>query len=207
MGSGRRGEFVEIAPALGRGVPVLKIDGPYGAPAEDVFGSEVAVLIGAGIGVTVSHSFVWLSAIIYPKNNKGRGTTLDTVADFLAIREYSQTHLVRPTSREARPTETSGIYLVGQGYRYVLSSCYLIHPIQCDVETDKKAPSVGSRVYWKRLKPPRLIVSLMPFYPSVVEPSPDTIAKFLRISIYLTQKMDQDTVQNIAINDIGQEFE
>lgn len=26
---------------------------PFGAPAEDVFKSEVAVLIGAGIGVTV----------------------------------------------------------------------------------------------------------------------------------------------------------
>jgi NADPH oxidase len=60
MGSGRRGEFVEIAPALGRGMPVLKIDGPYGAPAEDVFHSEVAVLIGAGIGVTVSNSTVRL---------------------------------------------------------------------------------------------------------------------------------------------------
>jgi NADPH oxidase len=47
----------------------------------------------------------------------------------------------------------------------------------------------------------------MPSYPSAKEPSPDAIANFLRISIYLTQKMDQDTVQNIAINDIGQEFE
>lgn len=27
---------------------------PFGAPAEDVFKSEVAVLVGAGIGVTVS---------------------------------------------------------------------------------------------------------------------------------------------------------
>jgi NADPH oxidase len=41
-------------------MPVLKIDGPYGAPAEDVFHSEVAVLIGAGIGVTVSNSTVRL---------------------------------------------------------------------------------------------------------------------------------------------------
>lgn len=29
-----------------------QLDGPYGAPAEDVFRSEVAVLVGAGIGVT-----------------------------------------------------------------------------------------------------------------------------------------------------------
>jgi NADPH oxidase len=33
-------------------LPTLRIDGPYGAPAEDVFKKEVAVLIGTGIGVT-----------------------------------------------------------------------------------------------------------------------------------------------------------
>jgi NAD(P)H-flavin reductase len=50
---GRRGEFIEIAPSLGEGMPLIKVDGPFGAPAEDVFKSEVAVLVGAGIGVTV----------------------------------------------------------------------------------------------------------------------------------------------------------
>jgi NAD(P)H-flavin reductase len=34
-------------------MPKIKVDGPFGAPAEDVFKSEVAVLVGAGIGVTV----------------------------------------------------------------------------------------------------------------------------------------------------------
>ena len=33
-------------------MPQLRIDGPYGAPAEDVFDNEIAVLIGTGIGVT-----------------------------------------------------------------------------------------------------------------------------------------------------------
>ena len=51
---GRRGAFIEIAPSLGMGMPKIQVDGPFGAPAEDVFKSEVAVLIGAGIGVTVS---------------------------------------------------------------------------------------------------------------------------------------------------------
>ena len=32
--------------------PVVRIDGPYGAPSQDVFKSDVAVLVGAGIGVT-----------------------------------------------------------------------------------------------------------------------------------------------------------
>ena len=33
-------------------MPAIRVDGPYGAPAEDVFDNEIAVLIGTGIGVT-----------------------------------------------------------------------------------------------------------------------------------------------------------
>jgi len=33
-------------------MPTLRIDGPFGAPAEDVFENEIAVLVGCGIGVT-----------------------------------------------------------------------------------------------------------------------------------------------------------
>lgn len=43
--------FSEVATAAAN-LPALRIDGPFGAPAEDVFESEVAVLIGTGIGVT-----------------------------------------------------------------------------------------------------------------------------------------------------------
>lgn len=42
----------EVALQNGQTMPALKIDGPYGAPAEDVFDNEIAVLIGTGIGVT-----------------------------------------------------------------------------------------------------------------------------------------------------------
>lgn len=42
----------EIALQHGQKMPRLRIDGPYGAPAEDVFENEIAVLIGTGIGVT-----------------------------------------------------------------------------------------------------------------------------------------------------------
>jgi NADPH oxidase len=46
-----RGEFVELDPgSVARPLPVVRIDGPYGAPAEDVFNVEIAVLVGAGIG-------------------------------------------------------------------------------------------------------------------------------------------------------------
>lgn len=42
----------EVALSNGQEMPRLRIDGPYGAPAEDVFENEIAVLIGTGIGVT-----------------------------------------------------------------------------------------------------------------------------------------------------------
>ena len=32
-------------------LPLLRIDGPFGAPAEDVFKKEIAILVGCGIGV------------------------------------------------------------------------------------------------------------------------------------------------------------
>ena len=43
---------VESALANGRHMPILRVDGPFGAPAEDVLENEIAVLVGAGIGVT-----------------------------------------------------------------------------------------------------------------------------------------------------------
>ena len=46
-----RGDFVEFDQS-NRALPLVRIDGPYGAPAEDVFDSEVAVLVGAGIGMS-----------------------------------------------------------------------------------------------------------------------------------------------------------
>lgn len=41
--------FVDVTGASAN-LPAIRIDGPFGAPAEDVFKSEVAVLIGTGIG-------------------------------------------------------------------------------------------------------------------------------------------------------------
>lgn len=42
----------EVALTHGQATPALRLDGPYGAPAEDVFDNEVALLVGTGIGVT-----------------------------------------------------------------------------------------------------------------------------------------------------------
>jgi NADPH oxidase len=41
--------FVDVTRLDQTSLPMMRIDGPYGAPAEDVFEKEVAILIGTGV--------------------------------------------------------------------------------------------------------------------------------------------------------------
>ena len=52
LDTGSVGKSLEGALVNGRNMPALRVDGPFGAPAEDVLDNEIAVLVGAGIGVT-----------------------------------------------------------------------------------------------------------------------------------------------------------
>ncbi|KAG0338120.1 hypothetical protein BG000_004522 [Podila horticola] len=60
-----RGE--EIRVRAGFSMPQVRIDGPFGAPTEDVFDHEIVVLVGSGIGVTPFASI--LRDIWYRANN------------------------------------------------------------------------------------------------------------------------------------------
>ncbi|KAH9815501.1 NADPH oxidase [Melampsora americana] len=62
-------DFIEITPNLRLELPLIRVDGPYGAPAEDVFKSDMAVLIGTGIGVTPFSSIL---KNIYYMQQKGK---------------------------------------------------------------------------------------------------------------------------------------
>ena len=65
----------EIALEAGQQMPTLRIDGPYGAPAEDVFSNEIAVLIGTGIGVTPFASVLKYIWHLRANAAMGRGST------------------------------------------------------------------------------------------------------------------------------------
>jgi NADPH oxidase len=52
LGTQTGGSDFDSAFANGGQMPTIRVDGPFGAPAEDVLENEIAVLIGAGIGVT-----------------------------------------------------------------------------------------------------------------------------------------------------------
>ncbi|KAJ7241502.1 NADPH oxidase [Mycena haematopus] len=134
--AGFRGDFVELDASSAGAMPVVRIDGPYGAPAEDVFDVEVAVLIGAGIGVT---PFASILKDIWYKQRKGNLGTLRRVEFFWVCRD---------------------------------------------------APSFG----WFQ--------SLL----SEVEAS-QADPNFLRINVYLTQKINEDMLWNIAVNDAGAAFD
>jgi len=132
-----RGDFVELDPAsAARPLPMVRIDGPYGAPAEDVFNVEVAVLVGAGIGVT---PFASILKHIWYRQRKGDLGSLRKVEFFWVCRD---------------------------------------------------APSFG---WFQSL--------LQEVEAAQVDPN------FLRINIFLTQKISEDMLWNIAINDAGAEYD
>jgi len=136
--TGTRGDFVELDAGSGAysTLPAVRIDGPFGAPAEDVFDVEVAVLVGAGIGVT---PFASILKHIWYRQRKGNLGTLRRVEFFWVCRD---------------------------------------------------APSFG----WFQ--------SLL----SEVEAA-QADPNFLRINVYLTQKIGEDMLWNIAVNDAGAEYD
>jgi len=132
-----RGDFVELdSSSNATPLPAVRIDGPYGAPAEDVFNVEVAVLIGAGIGVT---PFASILKHIWYRQKKGNLGTLRRVEFFWVCRD---------------------------------------------------APSFG---WFQSL--------LQEVEAAQADPN------FLRINVYLTQKIGEDMLWNIAVNDAGAEYD
>lgn len=86
-GKGEKGEkdgSTEVA--LRQILPRVYIDGPFGSASEDVFKFEVAVLVGAGIGVTPFASI--LKSIWYRMNYPQGRTRLRKVYFFWICRDF-----------------------------------------------------------------------------------------------------------------------
>jgi NADPH oxidase len=73
-------------PAIRRILPRVFIDGPFGSASEDVFKYEIAVLVGAGIGVTPFASI--LKSIWYRMNYPQKKTRLRKVYFFWVCRDF-----------------------------------------------------------------------------------------------------------------------
>lgn len=74
-------------PGLYKVLPRIMVDGPFGSASEDVFKFEVAVLVGAGIGVTPFASI--LKSIWYRVNYPTKSTRLRKVYFFWVSRDYA----------------------------------------------------------------------------------------------------------------------
>ncbi|EJU01055.1 hypothetical protein DACRYDRAFT_22860 [Dacryopinax primogenitus] len=137
MGMPTRGDFVEVDETMNsRGLPVVRIDGPFGAPAEDVFESEVAVLVGAGIGVT---PFASILKHIWYRQRRGNLGALRRVEFIWVCRDASIFGWFQSLLQEIEAAQTD--------------------------------------------------------------------PNFLRINIYITQKVSEDTLYNIAVNDAGAAYD
>jgi len=132
-----RGDFVELdQSATTITLPKVRIDGPYGAPAEDVFSGQVAVLVGAGIGVT---PFASILKHIWWQQKRGNLRNLRRVEFFWVCRD----------------TPSFGWF----------------QTLLQEVEAAQADPN------------------------------------FLRINIYLTQKISEDMIYNITVNDAGSDYD
>ncbi|KAI9886518.1 MAG: hypothetical protein M1823_001699 [Watsoniomyces obsoletus] len=132
----------EIALQNGEVMPKVKIDGPYGAPAEDVFDNEIAVLIGTGIGVTPWASI--LKNIWHLRNSPNPPRRLRRVEFIWVCRE-------------------TGSF---EWFQSLLSSL--------EAQSQAAAKQPGNEGL-----------------------------EFLKIHTYLTQRLDEDTAQNIMLNSVG----
>lgn len=132
-----RGDFVELDPnSMTRPMPAIRIDGPYGAPAEDVFNSDVAILVGGGIGVT---PFASILKHIWYRQKKGNLGALRRVEFFWVCRDVPSFGWFQNLLQEVEAAQTD--------------------------------------------------------------------PNFLRINIYLTQKINEDMLWNIAVNDAGADYD
>lgn len=133
----------EVALENGQKMPALRIDGPYGAPAEDVFENEIAVLIGTGIGVTPWASI--LKNIWHLRNGPNPPTRLRRVEFIWVARdttsfEWFQTLL---SSLEQQSQEAASVP-GSNGIEFLRIHTYLTQRLDADTAQNIVLNSVGA---------------------------------------------------------------
>ncbi|KAI2605533.1 putative FAD binding protein [Hypoxylon sp. NC1633] len=133
----------EVALQNGQQMPILRIDGPYGAPAEDVFENEIAVLIGTGIGVTPWASI--LKNIWHLRNSPNPPRRLRRVEFIWVCRdtgsfEWFQTLL---SSLESQSNEAARIP-GSNGIEFLKIHTYLTQTLDMDTTQNIVLNSVGA---------------------------------------------------------------
>ena len=120
-----------VDPSLRRVLPRVYVDGPFGSASEDVFKFEVAILVGAGIGVTPFASI--LKSIWYRMNYPQGKTRLRKVYFFWICRDFGSFEWFRSLllAIEAQDNDHAiEIHTVSTAMRQVTGKyCSLLTPV------------------------------------------------------------------------------
>lgn len=135
----------EVALQNGQQMPDLRIDGPYGAPAEDVFNNEIAVLIGTGIGVTPWAAI--LKNIWHQRNSPNPPSRLRRVEFIWVCKdtgsfEWFQTLLSSLEAQSAEAAKVPG----SNGIEFLKIHTYLTQKLDIDTTQNIVINSVGADV-------------------------------------------------------------
>jgi NADPH oxidase 1 len=139
-----RNQMFEVALQNGQTMPKLRIDGPYGAPAEDVFENEIAVLIGTGIGVTPWASI--LKNIWHLRNGPNPPTRLRRVEFIWVCKDTTSFEWFQELllSLEVQSFEAAG--QPGSGSEFLRIHTYLTQRLDIDEAQNIVLNSVGAGV-------------------------------------------------------------
>lgn len=142
---GDAGQMYEVALQNGQEMPALRIDGPYGAPAEDVFDNEIAVLIGTGIGVTPWAAI--LKNIWHMRNGPNPPTRLRRVEFIWVCKDTTsfEWFQVLLSSLEAQSQEAANLP-GNSGNEFLKIHTYLTQKLDINTTNNIILNSVGSNV-------------------------------------------------------------
>ncbi|KAL9042842.1 MAG: hypothetical protein Q9180_000296 [Flavoplaca navasiana] len=131
----------EIALQNHQTMPDIRIDGPYGAPAEDVFDNEIAVLIGTGIGITPWASI--LKNIWHLRAGPNPPTRLRRVEFIWVCKDTSSFEWFQALLSSLEAQSHDAAQYSGSGPEFLRIHTYLTQRLDIDTTTNIYLNSVG----------------------------------------------------------------
>ncbi|KAL8919100.1 MAG: hypothetical protein Q9208_006984 [Pyrenodesmia sp. 3 TL-2023] len=132
----------EIALQNHQSMPSVRIDGPYGAPAEDVFDNEIAVLIGTGIGITPWASI--LKNIWHLRAGPNPPTRLRRVEFIWVCKDTSSFEWFQALLSSLEQQSQDAAAYSGSGPEFLRIHTYLTQRLDIDTTTNIYLNSVGT---------------------------------------------------------------
>ncbi|KAL9605440.1 MAG: hypothetical protein Q9179_001352 [Wetmoreana sp. 5 TL-2023] len=132
----------EIALQNHQSMPDIRIDGPYGAPAEDVFDNEIAVLVGTGIGITPWASI--LKNIWHLRAGPNPPTRLRRVEFIWVCKDTTSFEWFQALLSSLEQQSQSAAAYSGAGPEFLRIHTYLTQRLDIDTATNIYLNSVGT---------------------------------------------------------------